>query len=97
MGSASRRLRGVWSAKAASDSSSRRPQRPRELRIVAPGVDIYVLEGARAGEVETLAAARATPVLCSLEQVERWAGRGRALLQIDTGMARLGLTLARGR
>ena len=63
-----------------------------ELRTLAPGVDIYVLEGARAGEVETLAAARATPVLCSLEQVERWAGRGRALLQIDTGMARLGLS-----
>ena len=63
-----------------------------ELRSLAPGVDIYVLEGARAGEVETLAAARATPVLCSLEQVERWVGRGRALLQIDTGMARLGLS-----
>jgi len=63
-----------------------------ELRALAPGVDIYVLEGARAGEVETLAAARATPVLCSLEQVERWVGHGRALLQIDTGMARLGLS-----
>ena len=63
-----------------------------ELRALAPGVDIYVLEGARAGEVDTLVAARATPVLCSLEQVERWAGRGRALLQIDTGMARLGLS-----
>jgi len=63
-----------------------------ELRAAAPGVDVYVLEGARAGELDTLAAARATPVLCSLEQVERWAGRGRALLQIDTGMARLGLS-----
>jgi len=63
-----------------------------ELRAVAPGVDIYVLEGARAGQLDTLAAARATPVLCSLEQVEHWAGRGRALLQIDTGMARLGLS-----
>jgi alanine racemase len=63
-----------------------------ELRALAPGVDIYVLEGARDGELETLVAARATPVLCSLEQVERWRGRGRALLQIDTGMARLGLS-----
>jgi alanine racemase len=63
-----------------------------ELRAVAPSADIYVLEGVRAGEVDTLAAARATPVLCSLDQVERWAGRGRALLQIDTGMARLGLS-----
>jgi len=62
-----------------------------ELRALAPAAAIYVLEGARAGEVDTLAAARATPVLCSLEQVERWSGRGRALLQIDTGMGRLGL------
>src|SRR5689334_17969315 len=45
-----------------------------ELRAFAPGVDIYALEGARDGEVETLAAARATPVLCSIEQVERWRG-----------------------
>jgi alanine racemase len=63
-----------------------------ELRALAPDVEIYVLEGARAGELDTLAAAGATPLLCSLEQVERWAGRGRALLQIDTGMARLGLS-----
>ncbi len=63
-----------------------------ELRAFAPDAAIYVLEGARAGELDTLSAARATPVLCSLEQVEGWAGRGRALLQIDTGMARLGLS-----
>jgi alanine racemase len=63
-----------------------------ELRALAPNAAIYVLEGARDGEVDTLAAARATPVLCSLEQVERWRGRGRALLQIDTGMSRLGLS-----
>jgi alanine racemase len=62
-----------------------------ELRALAPQAAIYVLEGARAGEVDALVAARATPVLCSLEQVERWSGRGRALLQIDTGMGRLGL------
>jgi alanine racemase len=30
--------------------------------------------------------------LSTLEQVERWRGRGRALLHIDTGMNRLGLT-----
>ena len=62
-----------------------------ELRALAPDAAIYVLEGARAGQVDALVAARATPVLCSLEQVERWSGRGRALLQIDTGMGRLGL------
>jgi alanine racemase len=63
-----------------------------ELRELAPDVAIYALEGARDGEVETLVAARATPVLCSLEQIERWRNRGRALLQIDTGMGRLGLS-----
>jgi alanine racemase len=31
-------------------------------------------------------------VLASLAQIEAWAGRGRAALQIDTGMARLGLS-----
>jgi alanine racemase len=34
----------------------------------------------------------ARPVLNSLEQAERWRGRGRALLHIDTGMNRLGLS-----
>jgi len=62
-----------------------------ELRALAPDATIYVLEGAREGQADALAAARATPVLCSLGQVERWSGRGRALLQIDTGMGRLGL------
>jgi alanine racemase len=63
-----------------------------ELRAFAAEADICVLEGARDGEIDTLAAARATPVLCSLEQVERWRSRGRALLQVDTGMGRLGLS-----
>jgi alanine racemase len=61
-----------------------------ELRALATDAAIYVLDGARDGELDTLAAARATPVLCSLEQVERW--QGRALLQLDTGMGRLGLS-----
>lgn len=62
----------------------------RELRVHAPNADIYVLEGAREDETDTLVAARAIPVLCSLEQIERWTGR--AILQIDTGMSRLGLS-----
>ena len=62
-----------------------------ELRAHARDAAIYVLEGARAGEVDALVAARATPVLCSLEQVARWSGLGAALLQIETGMGRLGL------
>ncbi len=51
--------------------------------------DIYVLEGAREGHIEELAAARAIPVLSSLEQIRRWTGR--AALQVETGMGRLGL------
>jgi alanine racemase len=62
----------------------------RELRGHAPTAEIYVLEGAREGETDTLAGARAIPVLNSLEQIRRWTGR--AVLQVDTGMGRLGLS-----
>jgi alanine racemase len=64
------------------------------VRTVSPDVSIYVLEGAVAGAVDELAALRVTPVLNTLEQVARWRGHGRALLHIDTGMARLGLSAA---
>ena len=64
----------------------------RELRAYAPAAEIYVLEGARDGQTDTLVAARALPVLSSLEQIRRWSGR--AVLQIDTGMGRLGLSAA---
>ena len=63
-----------------------------ELRALAPDVAIYVLEGAVLAAVDELAALRATPVLSSLEQIERWRGHGHALLHIDTGMTRLGLS-----
>lgn len=65
-----------------------------EVRTVTPDASIYVLEGAVGGAVDELAALRLTPVLNSLEQLARWRGRGRALLHIDTGMARLGLGAA---
>ncbi|HVY65199.1 MAG TPA: alanine racemase [Gammaproteobacteria bacterium] len=65
-----------------------------ELRALAPDVSIYVLEGAVLAAVDELVALRATPVLSSLDQIERWRGHGRALLHIDTGMTRLGLSAA---
>jgi alanine racemase len=65
-----------------------------ELRAVAPDVSIYVLEGAVLAAVDELVTLRATPVLSSLEQIERWRGHGRALLHVDTGMTRLGLSAA---
>jgi alanine racemase len=65
-----------------------------ELRALAPEASIYVLEGAVLAAVDDLVALRAVPVLSSLEQIERWRGHGRALLHVDTGMTRLGLSAA---
>lgn len=60
---------------------------------------IFVLNGLQPGSEPACAEGGMIPVLNSLEQVENWAlvarTRGRrlpALLQIDTGMSRLGLT-----
>ena len=62
----------------------------RELRALAPDAEIGVFEGALASTVDALVELDARPVLNTLEQVERWRGRGRALLHLDTGMNRLG-------
>lgn len=64
----------------------------RELRAIASSVEIGVFEGALVGSVDMLVGLRARPVLNTLDQVERWRGRGRALLHLDTGMNRLGLS-----
>jgi alanine racemase len=64
----------------------------REVRSLAPLAEIGVFEGALASTVAALVELDARPVLNSLEQVERWRGRGRALLHVDTGMNRLGLS-----
>ncbi|CAN5157300.1 alanine racemase [soil metagenome] len=57
---------------------------------------IYLLDGVTPGSAPAIEAARLTPVLNSLPQIEAWNGhaRGRILdaaLHIDTGMNRLGL------
>ena len=65
-----------------------------ELRAIAPDAEIGVFEGAPAGTVDALVELEARPVLSTLEQIERWRGRGRALLHLDTGMNRLGLRAA---
>ena len=65
-----------------------------ELRALAPDVEIGVFEGALASTVDALARIEARPVLNTLEQIERWAGKGRAMLHLDTGMNRLGLRAA---
>jgi alanine racemase len=63
----------------------------RELRALAPDVEIGVFEGALASTADALVELEARPVLNALEQLERWRGKGRALLHVDTGMNRLGL------
>jgi alanine racemase len=63
----------------------------RELRSLAPDAEIGVFEGALASTADALAELEARPVLNTLEQIERWRGKGRALLHLDTGMNRLGL------
>jgi alanine racemase len=66
-----------------------------ELRGVLPTPRIYVFDGAMPDSASALAASALTPVLNSLEQVERWAASGgSAVLHIDTGMTRLGLSTA---
>jgi alanine racemase len=66
----------------------------REVRALAPQAEIGVFEGALPNTVAALVELDARPVLNSLEQVEHWRGKGRALLQLDTGMNRLGLSAA---
>ncbi|PWL17280.1 alanine racemase [Falsochrobactrum shanghaiense] len=64
-----------------------------------PDATIYVLNGLQPGSEAACARENLLPVLNSLEQVENWARLAKAfdhklpaLLQIDTGMARLGLS-----
>lgn len=56
--------------------------------------EIGVLEGPRAGTERDLRAHKLTPVVNSLEQLDRWrsSGGGTATLHLDTGMSRLGLS-----
>lgn len=68
------------------------------VRAVTSEAEVYVLNGLWAGAEATAIAADIIPVLNSLDQLLRWRkaaqSQGRklpAVLQIDTGMARLGL------
>ena len=71
------------------------------LRAALPGPAIGVLNGLAGAPAEAFAAARLHPVLNSLSEIDAWArlarARGQAqpaLLHIDTGMNRLGLSAA---
>jgi alanine racemase len=71
------------------------------LRRMLPGAEIAVLNGLMAGDEAAMKASKLTPVLNDPEQVRRWdaacarAGeRSEAMIHVDTGMNRLGMSLA---
>jgi len=65
------------------------------IRDVVPGAMLGVLGGLIHGTEDECVAYDLTPVLGSLDEIARWRGRGRdAILQVDTGMSRLGLSPA---
>jgi len=66
--------------------------------VLGPDARLYVLNGLMPGAERACAEAGIIPVLNSLDQIENWSRTGRArgaalpaLLQLDTGMSRLGL------
>jgi alanine racemase len=62
------------------------------IRAVVPNAMLAVLSGLIPGTEDTYLAHDLTPVLGSLDEIDRWQRRGReAILHVDTGMSRLGL------
>jgi alanine racemase len=71
-------------------------------RTATPDAAIYVLNGLFAGAAPLFVAGNLRPVLGSMAEVEEWAaidlpGKPPAAIHVDTGMNRLGLTLAEAR
>lgn len=71
-------------------------------RSVAPEAAIYVLNGLFSGAAPLYAAGDLRPILGSMAEVEEWAAtplanKPHAAIHVDTGMNRLGLTLAQAR
>ncbi len=60
-------------------------------RLLGGAPAIHVLHGPLPGSAAGFLADRLLPVLNSAAQAADWAGRGPAVLQVDTGMARLGV------
>lgn len=92
--------RALWDA-GCRDFFVARPKEGEDLRALLPRAVIYVLDGLFPGQAEFYARNDLRPALISLEEAREWAafGRryGRALpcaIHIDTGINRLGLTLA---
>lgn len=79
------------------------PEEGLRLRDTVRDAAIYVLDGLIEGTASTYAAADLRPVLGSWPEIEEWASIRRAgartgsALHVDTGMNRLGVTLAEAR
>ncbi len=66
-----------------------------DLRAVLPDTIIYVFQGILPNEEKEFLQRKLIPVLNSMEHIERWEKAGgdkNAVLHVDTGMTRLGLT-----
>lgn len=73
------------------------PQEAFELRGYLPDAAIYCLGGLTPGGAADFVSQSIHPVLNTLDQVDEWAdhvGSHPAALHVDTGMTRLGLTMA---
>lgn len=75
------------------------PDEAMEARGLAPEAELFVLDGVVSGAEARLEAARAIPVLASLDEVHVWAKDAEkmrrprpAALNLDTGLNRLGLS-----
>lgn len=73
------------------------------VRAVAPDATIYVLNGLFPGTSPAFVEHDVRPVLGSFEEIEEWAAfcraqgqKHKAAIHVDTGMNRLGLTVAQG-
>ena len=79
------------------------PDEGRRLRAAAPGSVIYILAGLLPGSAAALTADDLRPVLNSMPEIEEWAAAKRggnstgSAIHVDTGMNRLGLSLAEAR
>lgn len=67
------------------------------LRAGLPEGEVIVLNGVAAETVAVFRQHRLTPMLNSLDQLAAWKDAGPCALHIDTGMSRLGITLAEAR
>ena len=74
-----------------------RPMEGEELRELLPKAEIYVLDGLYPGQAEFYTKHELRPALISIEEAKEWAALGGGLpcaLHVDTGINRLGLSMA---